>query len=164
MRMISLCLLSVLVLTTGCFKRDNGCSFTDSNVVAPASEVTAVQNYLSSQGIGSAIQHPSGFFYQIIAQGSAPNPTVCSLVNVGYTGKLTSGSVFDTETSLSFQLGSLIEGWKKGLPLIGKGGSIRLYIPPSLGYGAVDVKNNQGVVVVPANSILIFDINLLDVQ
>jgi FKBP-type peptidyl-prolyl cis-trans isomerase FkpA len=86
------------------------------------------------------------------------------VVTTGYIGKFTSGSVFDQQTSFTYQLGSLIEGWKKGLPLIGKSGSITLYIPPSLGYGAVDVKDGQGHVVIPANSILIFDIDLIDVQ
>ena len=164
MRMISVCLLSLLVLTSGCFKKDNGCPFTDSNVVAPASEVTAVQNYLSANAITNTTQHPAGFFYHIKSSGSSPNPSVCSLVNTGYVGKFTNGNVFDQQTSFTYQLSSLIEGWKKGLPLIGKGGSITLYIPPSLGYGAVDVRDGQGQVVIPANSILIFDIDLIDVQ
>jgi FKBP-type peptidyl-prolyl cis-trans isomerase FkpA len=160
-----MCLLSVLLLsTTGCFKKDKGCSFTDNNITAPASEVAAVENYLATNNITTATKHTSGFYYQVTNPGSGTNPTLCSVVNVGYTGKLTNGNVFDQQPSLSFQLGSLIEGWRKGLPLIQKGGSIRLYIPPSLGYGAVDVKNGQGAVVVPANSILIFDINLMDVQ
>ena len=164
MRIVSLCLLSVLFLATGCFKKDNGCSFTDNNTMAPASEVTAVENYLSSNGITTATKNPAGFYYQIVSPGNGPVPTLCSSVNVGYTGKLTSGAVFDQQNSLVFQLGSLIEGWRKGLPLIQKGGSIKLYIPPSLGYGPVDVKNNQGQVVIPANSILVFDIDLMDVQ
>jgi FKBP-type peptidyl-prolyl cis-trans isomerase FkpA len=58
----------------------------------------------------------------------------------------------------------LIEGWKIGLPLIQKSGKIKLYIPPSLGYGASDIKDNNGVVVIPANSMLIFDVSLVDFQ
>ena len=59
-------------------------------------------------------------------------------------------------------MGSLIEGWKMGLPLIQKGGKIRLYIPPSLGYGPNDLKDRNNNVVIPGNSILIFDITLYD--
>ena len=57
----------------------------------------------------------------------------------------------------SFQLKNLIIGWQKGIPLIQKGGSIRLYIPPSMGYGS---KSSSSI---PANSTLIFDIDLVGV-
>jgi FKBP-type peptidyl-prolyl cis-trans isomerase FkpA len=51
----------------------------------------------------------------------------------------------------------LIEGWKIGLPLLKKGGHIKLYVPPSLGYGPSPNRN------IPGNSVLIFDIRLVDV-
>jgi FKBP-type peptidyl-prolyl cis-trans isomerase FkpA len=159
-----LCLLAVALFTPACFKSDNGCSFTDNNVVAPAAEQADVENYLSANGITTAEKHPAGFYYEIVTAGTGTKPALCSIITVAYTGTLTNGNVFDTQQSLSFQLGSLIEGWRKGVPLIQRGGSIRLYLPPSLGYGNVDVKNEQDVVVVPANSILIFDIDLLDIQ
>jgi FKBP-type peptidyl-prolyl cis-trans isomerase FkpA len=152
------------VLSSGCFKSDNGCSYSDTNVVAPASEQADLANYLFNNGITSAVKHPAGFYYEFISAGTGVKPTLCSIITVGYTGKLTNGDTFDQQQSLSFQLGSLIEGWRKGLPLIQKGGAIKLYLPPSLGYGAVDVKDSQGVVVVPANSILIFEVHLMDVQ
>jgi len=164
MRKLLLCLLVVVLLTPSCFKADNGCSFTENNIVAPASEQADVESYLSANNITTAQKHPAGFYYEIINGGAGPKPNLCSIVNVGYTGTLTNGAVFDQQQALSFQLGSLIEGWRKGLPLIQKGGTIMLYLPPSLGYGNADVKDQQGVVVVPANSILIFEVNLLDVQ
>jgi len=164
MRKLLLCLLVVVLLTPSCFKADNGCSFTDNNIVAPASEQADVESYLSANGITTAQKHSAGFYYAIINPGAGAKPNLCSIINVAYTGTLTSGAVFDQQQALSFQLGSLIEGWRKGLPLIQKGGTIMLYLPPSLGYGNADVKNSQGVVVVPANSILIFEVNLLDVQ
>jgi FKBP-type peptidyl-prolyl cis-trans isomerase FkpA len=46
-------------------------------------------------------------------------------------------------------------GWKLGLPLIKAGGKIKLYLPPSLGYGN-SVSGN-----IPANSILVFEITLV---
>jgi FKBP-type peptidyl-prolyl cis-trans isomerase FkpA len=164
MRKLLLCLLVVVIVTPSCFKSDNGCSFTENNVVAPASEQADLENYLSTSGITTAQKHPAGFYFEVQNSGTGIKPNLCSIITVGYTGMLTNGDVFDQQQSLSFQLGSLIEGWRKGLPLIQKGGSIKLYLPPSLGYGNADVKNSQGVVVVPANSILIFDIDLMDVQ
>ena len=61
------------------------------------------------------------------------------------------------------ELGSLIEGWKKGLLMLKTGGSIKLYIPPSLGYGYSDVTDPQTqAVIIPAGSMLIFDVTLSD--
>ena len=78
---------------------------------------------------------------------------------VKYKGYLTNGTCFDsTKTSLpTFTLGQLIVGWQKGIPLIKAGGAIRLFIPPSMGYGS----NTVGPI--PANSNLIFEIKLVDV-
>ena len=164
MRKLLLCLLVVVLFTPACFKSDNGCSFAENNIVAPASEIAELENYLSVNNITTAERHPAGFYYEIVNDGTGMKPVLCSIITVGYTGALANGSVFDQRQSLSFQLGSLIEGWRKGVPLIQRGGSITLYLPPSLGYGNADVKDEQGVVVVPANSILIFDIDLLDIQ
>jgi FKBP-type peptidyl-prolyl cis-trans isomerase FkpA len=163
MRILSLCLLAMSLIFTGCFKNDNGCSYSDNNVVAPAAEQAQLEDYLTTNGI-TAEKHPSGFYYEIINPGSGVKPVLCSIITVGYTGTLTNGNVFDQQSSQSFQLGSLIEGWRKGVPLMQKGGTIKLYLPPSFGYGAIDVKDTQGNVVVPANSILIFEIDLMEVQ
>jgi FKBP-type peptidyl-prolyl cis-trans isomerase FkpA len=84
---------------------------------------------------------------------------------VKYVGRLESGNVFDQSsgtTPVSFQLGGLIEGWKRALPLLGEGGKMRLYIPPSLGYGPQGLINpNTGAVIIPANQIIIFDMELV---
>ncbi len=71
----------------------------------------------------------------------------------------TNGNVFDKSTApVAYSLLNLITGWKNGLPLIKKGGKIKLYIPPALGYGQNQYQS------IPGNSILIFDIDLLDYQ
>ncbi len=149
------------VLFFSCGKKDTTCGYTDSAAVAPASEVQTLQNYLSSNNI-TATASPSGFYYTITAQGSGKAVVnLCSLVTINYVGKLTNGTVFDQTQAGSpatFTLGQLIVGWQKGLPLISKGGSIRLYIPPSLGYGASQAGS------IPPNSILIFDITMVDIN
>jgi FKBP-type peptidyl-prolyl cis-trans isomerase FkpA len=137
---------------------NNACSYTLSNVVVPASELTTLQTYVNANR-PAAIQHPGGFYYEIIAAGTGTvTPEVCSNVRVTYAGYLTTGFKFDEAiTPLTFVLGQLIPGWQRGLPLIKKGGSINLYLPPSLGYGS------NAVGTIPANSILIFSISLVDV-
>jgi FKBP-type peptidyl-prolyl cis-trans isomerase FkpA len=163
-------LISALVcvwIFSSCLKGGNNstmCTYSACGFVARTSEIQAVQDYLTSNSI-TATQHCSGMFYTIDIQGTGKMPDVCSTISVRYTGKLSNGTVFDQHSSpVSFNLTNLIPGWKNALPLINSGGKIHLYIPPSLGYGSQDVRDSNGTIVVPANSILIFDIDLTAVQ
>lgn len=161
---IFLGLLLIAMAGVSCLKsKDNaGCPYSNTSIIAPVSEQDSITNYLDSFNI-DAVQHPSGFFYKITNPGTGTDGvTLCSQILINYRGQLKDGTVFDEQNNVIFVLGSLIEGWKKGIPLVKKGGQIRLFIPPSLGYGNVDVKNNSGQVVIPAKSMLIFDVTLLD--
>src|SRR5580765_7060066 len=142
--------LSVIAFAS-CKKDDNrDCS--PVTITAPSSEVETLRAYLTSNSI-TATEDSRGFFYTINPAGST-KPTVCNTVTVNYAGKLTNGTQFDAANNVTFQLSRLIVGWQEGIPLIGTGGSITLYLPPSLGYGSVDYGD------IPANSILIFNIDL----
>jgi FKBP-type peptidyl-prolyl cis-trans isomerase FkpA len=73
---------------------------------------------------------------------------------------LTNETVFDgtSSTPARFTLNQLISGWQLGVPLIKKGGRLILYLPPSLAYGS------RASGPIPANSVLIFEITLVDFQ
>ena len=149
-----------------CKKTDApGCSYTTPNNVATAAEITYLQNYMTSTTT-VATQHQSGVFYSITDPGTGSNPNVCSNITVNYTGRILGGPIFDPtySTPAKFMLGQLIIGWQRVLPVLKSGGTITLYIPPSLGYGPNNVYNNQGVLIIPGNSYLAFEINLVDVQ
>jgi FKBP-type peptidyl-prolyl cis-trans isomerase FkpA len=152
--------LIVLAVFNSCLKSKGDCSYDACSKVAPASEIQAVQNYLTAQGIVGATQHCSGMFYKIDVAGSGTAPTVCSNISVTYEGKLADGTVFDLATTPTqpFLLDQTIIGWKNTIPLIKPGGRIYLYIPPSLGYGSA------GSGPIPPNSILIFKVELISVQ
>ncbi len=153
-----LLVLSVTLLT-GCLKKSDGCSYDIGNPKAPDTEITALRTYLSGNSI-TATEHGSGLFYQIITSGTGASvANLCNTVSVNYVGKLTNGTQFDATTTgpRAFGLSQLIKAWQIGIPLIKAGGTIRLYVPPSLGYGS----QAQGSI--PANSVLIFDIDLLGV-
>lgn len=125
----------------------------------PSSEEGTILNYASTHGI-TATAHSSGIYYQIITQGTGPAPTATSLVKVNYKGRLMNDQIFDqttTDPAGPYTLNSLIKGWQIGLPLINEGGNIRLIIPSSLGYGC------KGYGPVPSNSVLYFEIDLVDV-
>lgn len=123
------------------------CNSAPVSTKAPQAEVTALKQYLDASGI-TATADDRGFYYTIQSPGSGTKPTICSNVTVNYSGKLTSGSTFDSGNGVSFDLRGLIIGWQEGIPLIAPGGSITLYLPPSLAYGS------QAAGSIPANSIL----------
>ncbi|MFL5754595.1 MAG: FKBP-type peptidyl-prolyl cis-trans isomerase [Bacteroidia bacterium] len=102
----------------------------------------------------------SGLYYVIKTQGTGAQPDASSTVTVNYRGYLSDGTVFDQSaiTGLSFPLSSVIKGWQEGIPYFKKGGKGILLIPSALGYGT------QASGKIPANSVLIFDIELLDVK
>ena len=157
----------VILSFSGCLKsgsNSSSCSYDACATVAPTAEINAVQSYLSANSL-TAIQHCSGLFYTITQPGTGATPTVCNNVVINYEGRLTNGTVFDQSTSpANFPLSNLIKGWQNGLPLIKVGGSIMLYVPPSLGYGSTAVPASGTRPGIPANSILIFKIDLLGVQ
>jgi FKBP-type peptidyl-prolyl cis-trans isomerase FkpA len=157
MKNICVLLLCCFALFCSCDKTDTaptGClPVTDT---APAAEIATLQSYISTKGI-TATEDGRGFFYTISRPGSDLKPGSCSNVKVTYTLRLSNGTEVEANNGSSFNLGGLIKGWREGLPLIGEGGSMVLYLPPSLGYG------DQASGKVPANSILVFYIDLLDV-
>lgn len=168
MRKVIVAVIILCALTSSCVKNTASftCTYDPCAGQAPASEITQLETYLSGAGITTATKHCSGMYYQIKSAGAGADVTTCSYVTVNYKGLLTNGTVFDqtTTTPYSNTLARLIEGWKKGIPLIKKGGSITLYVPPTLAYGPEDQKDAAGNVVIPGNSILIFDVQLVDVQ
>jgi FKBP-type peptidyl-prolyl cis-trans isomerase FkpA len=155
--------LVVTVLLSSCLKSVDPpvCdpTYNPCAVVAPAGEIASVENYLSSKGITDATKHCSGMYYKIDTSGSGETADLCSQVTFNYKGELTDGTVFQETTSpVTLDLGGLIGGFRNGIPLIKPGGRIYLYIPPSLGYGSQAVGN------IPANSILIFRVDLVAVN
>lgn len=138
---------------TGCSskkdKDSGGCS-------TVAEDDAKMQSYISANGI-TATKHASGMYYQIIEPGNGATPTINSTVTANYTGKFTNNTSFDSGEA-SFPLGNVIVGWQIGIPLLKQGGKIKLIIPPYLGYGCDNYSS------IPGNSILVFDVELLDVK
>lgn len=153
-------LVVMIFSVAGCAKStpDTNNCVANNTGVPTAAEIASVKSYLDSKAI-TATQDPGGFFYIIVAPGAGATPTLSSKVTVKYTGSLENGTVFDqSQTGTTFPLSQLILGWQKGIPLIKKGGTIKLYLPPSLGYGCNAIGS------IPPASNLIFTIDLVDVQ
>jgi FKBP-type peptidyl-prolyl cis-trans isomerase FkpA len=118
-----------------------------------------IKQYISDNKL-NATATGSGLYYVIKTQGTGVQPTASSVVLVKYDGLLINGTVFDQSpnTGSSFALNGVIKGWQEGLPYFKKGGIGTLLIPSALGYGSQPTGN------IPANSVLIFNIQLLDVN
>ncbi len=117
-----------------------------------------ILDYLEENNL-TADRHESGLYYAIEEAGSSGRPALEDSVTVRYKGMLLDGHVFDQtpgNNTVTFPLTNLITGWQIGIPLIGKGGAITLYTPSNLGYG------NRSVGSIPAGSVLIFEIDLVD--
>jgi FKBP-type peptidyl-prolyl cis-trans isomerase FkpA len=161
MKIFSFLLLSFISISfSGCLKEGYqtfSCNAALPQVSVPAGELQAVEAYLNQKGIKDAVKYQNSFYYKVDVPGTGNNPTLCSNVVIYYQGKLIDGTTFDqtSNTPLTFSMGNLITGWQLGLPLIKAGGKIKLYLPPSLGYG------NSVSGSIPANSILVFEITLV---
>ena len=151
-------LLAGIALFSACSKSDNdqqttACTFqaqykNDSSATQRALMIA----FCNNNGITYTI-HPSGILYQIITPGDTAKPNLCASLTMTYTGKLMTGIQFDKGT-ITYPLKDLIVGWQIAVPLIGKGGKIKMVIPSSLAYGP----NANGSI--PANSPLYFEMSI----
>ncbi|MBD2769008.1 FKBP-type peptidyl-prolyl cis-trans isomerase [Hymenobacter sp. BT664] len=125
-----------------------------------------IKKYLSDNNINNAQRQGSGLYYvPLVTAPSAPRAVAGKTVSVLYTGTLLDGTVFDASSRrgnqpLDFILGrgQVIQGWDEGIALMRKGEKSLLLIPSQLGYGA------QGAGSIPANTVLRFEVELVDVR
>ena len=105
---------------------------------------------------------PSGLQYKVLTAAEGAKPVVTATVTTHYHGTLIDGTVFDSSYErgepASFAVNGVIAGWTQALQLMAVGAKWRLFIPPDLAYGAADRGS------IPANSTLIFDVELLEIQ
>jgi FKBP-type peptidyl-prolyl cis-trans isomerase FkpA len=110
-----------------------------------------------------AVKTKSGLQYEDLVVGSGSEAKDGKTVKVHYTGWLTDGTKFDSSLDRGepFELslpGQVIKGWNEGIPGMKVGGKRKLLIPPDLGYGASETGP------IPANSTLVFEVELLQVD
>lgn len=119
-------------------------------------EIGKMKAYLAEKGL-TADSTASGIYYIISEPGEGEHPTVNSTVTVNYKGYYLYGDTFDQSTTpATFELNSVILGWQEAIPLLKPGGKATFLIPSGRGYGSV---GTQGI---PGNSVLIFDVELIE--
>lgn len=121
-----------------------------------------LQEYFTRNHI-KAERTASGLYYTIQAKGSGPNIHKRQTTSIMYTGKLLSGKTFDSNIGrnplmVHAGMGEVIAGMDEGLLLMKSGTRGTIYIPSTIGYGG----QAQGPI--PANSVLIFEMEITDVR
>ena len=162
-RLFSLLLLTGVACTSvepvsNCASEVSPDKWTSLDQMQLEKDIEIIDNYLSANGI-VAIVHPSGVRYIVTQFGSGENvPCLESAISVTYEGRiLGNGSLFETGPKpTAFILNQRILGWQIALLELNKGTKVTLYIPSGLGYG------DQHSTLIPVNSNLIFQIELLD--
>lgn len=127
-------------------------------------DIKVIDKYLADQSI-KADTTASGVRIQVTQQGKGAKPQAGDNIVVHYRGKLLSGEQFDASYDrnepFTFPVGQgqVIRGWDEGLLQLPKGSKATLYIPSPLAYGP-----QQRSEVIKPNSILVFDVEVLDVK
>ncbi|CAD5378886.1 FKBP-type peptidyl-prolyl cis-trans isomerase (rotamase) [Pseudomonas sp. OF001] len=103
----------------------------------------------------------SGLQFEVLVQGEGAKPSADDHVRTHYHGTLIDGTVFDSSYErgqpAEFPVGGVIPGWVEALQLMNAGSKWRLHVPSELAYGA------QAVGSIPPHSVLVFDVELLDI-
>lgn len=166
---------AVLVLVIAQFTGSTSAAIASDSASATPAVVASTSNTTTTNTMsdaltasnpgGETVTTPSGLKYKEIKVGTGALPTAGQTVFVHYVGTLENGTKFDSSrdrnSPFSFKLGvgQVIKGWDEGLSTMKVGGRRQLTIPAELGYGS---RGAGGVI--PPNSVLIFDVELLSVS
>ncbi|MBS1969820.1 MAG: FKBP-type peptidyl-prolyl cis-trans isomerase [Bdellovibrionales bacterium] len=103
----------------------------------------------------------SGLQYKVEKEGEGKTPSKTDTVKAHYKGTLIDGTQFDSSYDrgqpAEFPVQGVIPGWSEALQMMKVGSKYKLFIPPELAYGA------SGRPGIPANSVLVFEVELVDI-
>ena len=144
--------ISLIVLT--------GCVQDSPNV----KQIANMKFFIENQAQEGINVNEKGLHYAVLNSGdiNSKSPELSDIITAHFHGTLTDGTVFwssvESNEPLTIQLSGLIEGCQKVISLMKINDKWRVYIEPSMAYG------DEGRPGIPSNSILVFDIELLDIQ
>lgn len=98
----------------------------------------------------------SGLVFQVLKPGTGASPTDADMVLISYKGTLADGKEFESNQQVPMSVSGSVPGFSEAIKKMQRGGSYRICLPPKLGYGS------RAVGPIPANAVLVFDVDLLD--
>jgi FKBP-type peptidyl-prolyl cis-trans isomerase len=127
------------------------------------SQIESGENFLANNAKAEGVlQTASGLQYKIVEEGEGRHPILTDKVIVHYAGQLLSGVEFDSSIKrgepAEFVLNQVIAGWTEGLQLMKAGGKMRFFIPSVLAYGPSGTRG------IPPHSVLVFDVELIEIK
>ena len=151
-----LTLALALGLFAGCSQKETA---PDTTMKSDAGEAFLATN-AKKDGVTTTA---SGLQYKVIKSGTGASPKATDQVKVHYTGTTIDGNVFDSSVQRGqpaiFPVNAVIPGWVEALQMMKVGDKWQLFIPARLAYG-----ENSPSPAIPANSVLIFEVELLDIE
>lgn len=151
-------IIVVIAMIVFFFMRNSG------NKKAALENIAIGESFLAQNKTAeNVIETASGLQYQILTKGDGTeHPSADTKVKVHYHGTLLDGTVFDSSVErgepISFGLNQVIAGWTEGVQLMVAGDKFRFFIPSNLAYG------NRAAGKIAPGSVLIFDVELLEIQ
>lgn len=147
-----------------------GCSLAGDNTGLPAFSDPATQSYATSTGVTLATMTRvnAQVYTQDIIAGTGRTVAVGDSISVYYVGRLSGGFQFDARarpaTTFATVLDTtrLIKGWVSGLPGMKVGGTRRMLVGPDFAYRFSTVRDINGNISIPPNSVLVFDVELIE--
>jgi peptidylprolyl isomerase len=142
-----------------------GCNNEITGLEPPSNPAT--ETFAASLGvnISQMTQHPTGVYYADVIVGSGDEAVIeTDTVWVTYAGYLKDGKLFDSGTNVRFGTGDIVPGLKAGLLGMKAGGRRKIVIPSALGFGRFSRDGPDGKTLIPRQSTLIFDVDLLRVH
>jgi len=166
MRVLGVMVLSLLVtIISGCGKSDEEKRFHQELLDKALNDDTKKEGLLyleENARKDGVVVTDSGLQYQILQAAEGPKPEMLNRVRVNYTGWTVNGEPFESSADRTekpvFTVKDVIKGWREALLEMSPGARWKIYLPSELGYGA---RSPGGMV--PANSALIFEIELLEI-
>jgi len=136
----------------------------EADLAAAQANLEAGEKFLAENALkNGVVTTENGLQYEVVKEGGGPKPGETDVVRVNYEGKLIDGTVFDSSFErgepVEFPLNQVIPAWTEGVQLMSVGSRYKLYVPAVLGYGDQAVGGGM----IPANSVLIFDVELLGI-
>ncbi|MCX2743156.1 FKBP-type peptidyl-prolyl cis-trans isomerase [Mangrovivirga sp. M17] len=125
-------------------------------------DLAKIEEYIAENNLENVESTESGLHYIVTEEGEGESPEATDVVEVHYTGFLLDGTKFESSKDngepVTFPLNRVIPGWTEGVQLMKEGAEYKFIIPSSMAYGP------RGSRAIPPNSVLIFDVELLDIN
>ena len=138
-------------------------------IAEPQNQAEKDQNAIVNYAIDELIpleRTNSGLLYRILDEGEGEKLKWGDYISAHYKGYFLDGKVFDSsyrrDKPLQFYIGNMVPGWNEGLQLIAPGGRMLLLVPSPLGYAEKGLPDGKEGFLVPPNTPLIFEVEVLE--